>query len=360
MDDTRPDAGPLERSASRLDPGRIITLTLLVLAPLIAIWTFWHAQQAFFLLFAGILWAALLDACVRGLTGHAGMQRNHAVYLVIAATLAIVAALFWFAGSYIWSQANELYGALSEQLQDIGTFIENVTGESVAENRPMSVLRELSSFFGSGNGESGGAFSLAASTLGSLGNALIIYFVGVFLLVEPDLYKRGLVRLFPKRHREGVDHAMHEAGETLRSWLTGKLLSMSIIFAMTWIGLMLLGYPFAFALGLLAGLLAFVPNIGPILTYIPIALLGLSEGLTTVALGLAVYAVAQTVESFLVTPLIQKRMVSLPPALIFFAQVLGGILFGLWGVALATPLAAILRLWVEKHYVEERLEAKPA
>ena len=91
----------------------------------------------------------------------------------------------------------------------------------------------------------------------------------------------------------------------------------------------------------------------------PIALVGFSAGTTTLLLGLGVYAVAQTVESYVFTPVVQKHMVSLPPALILFAQVLGGIVFGLWGVALATPLAAVLRGWVGEYYVRRELEDAP-
>ena len=142
----------------------------------------------------------------------------------------------------------------------------------------------------------------------------------------------------------------------MRNWLVGKLASMAMIFLFTWLGLWMVGFPFAFALGVLAGALAFIPNVGPILTYIPIALVGLSAGSsTTLIYGLAVYLVAQAIESYLFTPLIQKRMVSLPPALIFFVQILGGILFGLWGVALATPVTAVLKTLLEKLYIQEGL-----
>jgi predicted PurR-regulated permease PerM len=133
---------------------------------------------------------------------------------------------------------------------------------------------------------------------------------------------------------------------------------MTLIGVLTYAGLALIGYPLALPLALVAGGLAFVPNIGPVLTYVPIALAGLGEGAGTALSGMAVYAVAQTFESYVITPLIQKRMVSLPPALILVAQVVGGLLFGLWGVALATPITAVLRLWVERYYVGRGLEGE--
>ena len=268
----------------------------------------------------------------------------------------MLAALAWSGGSYLVGQASELYTALDEQADRVGNMIDRVRPggdtDGSAET-PLEVLRELGRMWG---GEDGGAAGFAAATLGGLANAFIVFFIGVFLALDPDLYKRGLVRLFPQRHRGSVDEALHDAGDTLRRWLIGKLLSMAMIFVLTLIGFLIVGYPLAIPLALLAGLLAFVPNLGPILTYIPIALAGLSAGTTTLLLGVAIYAVAQSVESYIFTPMVQKRMVSLPPALILFAQVLGGIVFGLWGVALATPLAAVLRLWIDRYYVRRELE----
>ena len=272
--------------------------------------------------------------------------------------VAAVAALIWFGGSFLFSQADELLALVRSQADDVADFMSNMRGGEVERgDTAMDVVRQAMSLLPGADGGLGAAATTVQVTFAYLANALIIFFIGVFLAVEPGLYRRGLLRLFPPQSRQALDEALVQSGETLRYWLMGKLASMAMIFVFTWLGLWMVGFPFSFALGLLAGALAFIPNIGPILTYIPLVLVGLSAGSTTTLLyGLGVYVVAQGIESYLFTPLVQKRMVSLPPALIFFAQILGGILFGLWGVALATPLTAVIKTMLETLYIQEGLE----
>ena len=348
----RTDGGPLERGADRLSGPRIVTLSILFALPLVALWVFWQAQVAFFLLFAGMLFAALIDAATRGLDRVVDWDRWIKLSVVVGLMVAAFAALVWFGGSYLVTQFDELLGTVEKQADEVSELVGLVRGNDVAEaETAMGVLRQGAQLLpGSGSG-AGTALSFVQGVFGGLANAAIIFFVGVFLAVEPNLYRRGAVHLFPRSVQEPVGEAMDACGQTMRNWLVGKLASMAMIFVFTWIGLLLVGFPFAFAIGLLAGALAFIPNIGPILTYIPLVLVGLSAGSTTVLLyGVGVYLVAQTIESYIFTPLIQKHMVELPPALIFFAQILGGILFGLWGVALATPIAAVLKTLIEQLY----------
>ena len=348
--------GPLERPARDLSAARILVLAALVLLPVVLLALLWIGQVAAFLLFAGILVAAILDAATRGLTGHTPLSRPWSLGIVIGLIVVAVAGTAWFAGTYLAGQAGDLYGTLQDQARRVGDAIDRLRPGAEAEDgpeTPMAVVRDLGRMWW---GDGGGPALFVQSVLGALANVFIIFFVGVFLALDPGLYKRGVVRLFPEPQRADVGDALGRAGATLRHWLAGKLLSMGLIAGLTYAGLLLIGYPLALPLSLLAGLLAFVPNLGPLLAYIPIALTGLSAGMNTLLLGVVVYAAAQTVESYIFTPLIQKRMVSLPPALILISQVFGGLVFGLWGIALATPLVAVLKLWIERYYVERALE----
>ena len=359
-----PPAGPPERPAPhladpRLSSERILAVAALAILPALFVALFWIGQAAFFLLFAGILFAAILDAATRALAARTPLPRLGALAVVVGAVVLALAGVAVFGGATLAAQAGALVDALEEQAGRIGDALAEIRPPAEGEERADSlpgVLGQLGGMLGGGGG--GMTVDFAAAVFGAFANAFVIFFVGVFLAIDPALYKRGLVRLFPVPHRAAVDDALHGAGETLRQWLVGQLLSMSLVTGLTLAGLLLVGYPLALPLAILAGLLTFVPNLGPLLTYIPIVLAGLSGGAATVAAGVAVYAVAQTIESYVFTPLIQKRMVSLPPALILFAQVLGGIVFGLWGIALATPLAAVLRLWLERYYVRAELEDK--
>ena len=328
-----------------------------MLLPALLLAALWVGQKAVFLLFAGILLAALFDAATRAVVALTRLSRPWAFGIVLCIVVSAMAALLWLAGGMLVAQAEELYAALQEQARHIGNLIDPVATGSEPDARETLVgtLRDLGRMFGA---DGAGPGTVAQSALGALASGFLVFFIGVFLALDPDSYKRGVVRLFPMARRARVDEALHDAGGTLRHWLVGKLLSMAVIATLTFAGLLLVGYPLALPLALLAGLLAFVPNLGPLLTYVPIAMAGFSQGPTTIAFGLGAYAIAQVVESYVATPLIQKRMVSLPPALILFSQVLGGILFGVWGIALATPLVAVLRLWTERYYVRATLEGE--
>ena len=344
----------------RYAPGRVLLTATLAILPILALLVLWFGRGAFFLLFAGILFAAVLDAAVRGAM-RAGLSRPIALGAVLVILLALLSAGIWYGGRSAVAQSGALYDALDRQAEDVAEFIATLRGDEgpVGEeaSEPMNLIRRLGAMWFDGEGP--GPAGLFTGTFGVLANAAIIFFIGVFLAAAPGDYKRGMVRLFPVALREDAEDALSRGGETLRRWLVGKLISMTLIAVLTGIGLLAVGFPLALPLAVLAGLLAFVPNLGPLLFYVPLALIGLTAGGTTLLLGLAVYGGVQVVESYVFTPMVQKRMVSLPPALVLFAQVLGGVIFGAWGVALATPLAAVLRTWVTEFYVRRGLEDAP-
>lgn len=149
---------------------------------------------------------------------------------------------------------------------------------------------------------------------------------------------------------------MRAAAATLRNWLSAQLLAMTLVGVLTGLGLWLAGVPLAFALGLIAGLLAFIPNIGPVIAVAPALLLAMPEGSTTLMIVLAIYLGVQALESYVVTPLIQQEKVSLPPALIIAVQLLFGVLFGILGLALATPIAAALMTIISLVYLRDYLD----
>jgi predicted PurR-regulated permease PerM len=149
---------------------------------------------------------------------------------------------------------------------------------------------------------------------------------------------------------------LDKLGDTLGDWLTGKFISMTVVGVLTWLGLWLVGTPLPLVLALIAALFGFVPNIGPIVAAVPAILLTLANGTGGVLMVAGVYVVVQTLESYMITPLVQQQKVSLPPALVITAQVLLGVLFGLPGLALATPLAAATLTFVREVYVGDYLE----
>jgi predicted PurR-regulated permease PerM len=189
----------------------------------------------------------------------------------------------------------------------------------------------------------------------AIGNFAIILFVGVYLAVQPRIYIDGIVVLVPHGKRQRIREVMNEIGLTLGQWLTGKVISMVIVGVVTSVGLGLLGVPLALVLGILAGLLDFIPYLGPIMAGGPAVLIAFTESPTLGLYVILLFVAIQIVEGYLLLPLIERKTVSMPPALTILMQVLLGALFGLTGVALATPLTAVLAVLIAMLYVQDVL-----
>lgn len=185
---------------------------------------------------------------------------------------------------------------------------------------------------------------------------VVVIVVGLFLAIHPGIYTEGAVHLFPKEKRERVREVFAAEGRGLRWWLIGRLCSMLVVGLLTGLGLWLVGLPLVFTLGLLAGLLSFVPYVGPIAAAVPGLLVALTAPGVSVWMVALVYLGVQLLESNAITPLIQQRAVSLPPALLVVVQLLGGILAGLLGVLVATPLAVAVIILVQMVYVQGILD----
>ncbi|QDT40036.1 pheromone autoinducer 2 transporter [Gimesia alba] len=196
------------------------------------------------------------------------------------------------------------------------------------------------------------------TTFGLIVNSLLIFFVGLFLAVSPQSYRDGTVLLVPPARRERIRDLMNQLSETLWQWLVGRFASMLVTGLGASVLLFLIGVPMAGTLGVMTGLLTFIPNIGSLIAFLLAILVALSNSPTTAALVVPTYAVLQLVESYLVTPLIQQKQVSLPPALLISFQAIMGVLFGFLGAAVASPLLAASKVVVEELYVNDYLEGQ--
>ncbi len=208
----------------------------------------------------------------------------------------------------------------------------------------------------SGSAEMFGRFTrFFSSTVGGMVDAVIILFIGVYGAADPGTYRSGLIRLFPLRKRGRAAEVVDAVGGTLRRWLLGQLLVMTIVGVVAGIGLWLLGVPFAPALGLLTFFLEFIPYVGPIGSAIPGLLVASSLGSSKLLYVALFYFALQSAEGYLLSPLIQERAVKIPPALTVLAQVLLGVLVGGFGLILATPLTAVSLVLVNEIYIKDAL-----
>ena len=201
----------------------------------------------------------------------------------------------------------------------------------------------------------GGVTSAFSRTLGVVANVFVILFIGIYGAAAPQSYVSGVVHLTPQRHRDRAHEVLDALSHALRWWLVGRLTMMTVVGIMTTLGLWLAGVPTPLALGLLAALLSFVPYIGPILSFIPAVLVAMMVSLTTALYVAIVFGVVQTLESYIITPLVQQRAVSLPPVILITAQIAMGVIAGATGVLLAAPLAICVIVLLQMLYVEDVL-----
>jgi predicted PurR-regulated permease PerM len=316
----------------------------------------WYAIDVVLLAFVGVLAAILLRAPADWLTARCGLSERWSLALVgvvILAVLVTVAVLF---GQGIVAQSLQL----ADRIPEIIEAFKQKLGESELGTRVLA-LGESSGLFAGGDGQFiGRGLGLIGSTFGAIANLLIVIFFAVFMAAQPRPYVEGTLFLVPRRRRDRAREVLYEIGNVLRRWLVGQSLLAMCVALLTGIGLALVGAPFAIALGLFAGLMEFVPYIGPFAAALPALLVGFAES-PELAMKIAVLFVGiQLTESYLLAPLVQHKAVYLPPAAILFAQVLMGAIVGALGVAVATPLAAAVMVAVSMLYVEDALGDKNA
>ncbi|MGE0726343.1 MAG: AI-2E family transporter [Alphaproteobacteria bacterium] len=244
------------------------------------------------------------------------------------------------------AQASAQFSSLSDQLPDAVDAFGNRIGvyglwQDVVEFGKSSWMSELLGF--------------TPNAIGAMASLVLVLAGGMFLAVDPDRYRDGLLLLVPSRQRDKVDDALADAGRALRLWLIGKLVTMVIVGAATTAGLYAIGLESALALGLIAGLLEFVPFVGPLVAFFPAAVIALSQGGGIIWWVLGLYLCIQTLESYVLMPLIQERAVELPPALGLFALAALWLVFGPLGAILGVPLTVVLMVMVKKLYVGEAL-----
>lgn len=193
------------------------------------------------------------------------------------------------------------------------------------------------------------------STMGLIANLAVIFFVGVYLAADPALYRDGVVRLFPMEARDRTREILNDTGKTLWKWLIGRLLCMAVVGVGSGIVLALLKVPLAPWLALLAAGLAFIPNVGPAVSLAITTLVALPQGLSTAGWVVVAYFGIELFESYLLTPLVQHKMVEIPPALLIVVQLVFGLLAGFLGLTVATPLLAAGMVIVKRAYLEDVL-----
>jgi predicted PurR-regulated permease PerM len=329
----------------------ILATAMIVLGVVVGLLLIWQTSSSLLVIFAGILFASFLDACARALGSVIPTDRVWRLTLVVLIlTMLIVLGIVWGAGK-IPDQARFLIRVMDAQLDVLQQRLLSVGVDLFGPDGG----RDFSRWFPDHNQLFGHAQTAVGTTSGILANTLVILFLGLLFSFDPRAYREGFLLLVKPSSRGRVRAVLDEMGSVLRLWLVGQLIRIVLMAACVWLALYLLGLPGAFLLSVQAGVSNFVPYLGPILAAIPVGLVAMPLGTSMLIWAVGIYTMIQSIEGYVIGPLILRQAVELPPAWTLVAIVLFGALFGLMGIALAMPLLAIGRVAVLRLYVEDWL-----
>ncbi len=338
---------------------RVLTTIGIVLLTILILLLVYFVFDVILLIFAAVLLAIFLRGLADFVNRYTRLSEGLSVLFVSVLLLAILVGAIALLAPDVAEQYRHLRGEVPRSLEKVRIYMSQFGwGRAIIEQMPNTeALNEKikNIDFSSLLTRVGGYFS---STVGAIGNFFVVILVAIYLAIEPKFYTNGLTKIFPVASRPRVQEVLAEIGNTLSWWLIGKTASMVFIGILTWIGLSALGVPLALTLGLIAGLLSFIPNFGPIFSAVPAILLAFIDSPIKALYVLILFVVVQLIESNLVTPFIERRTVELPPALTIVAQIALGVLLGGLGLVLATPLLAAVIVLVQMVYVEDVLGDK--
>lgn len=331
----------------------IVCAVVLAIAALVGL--VFIARNILPLVFGAILIAVVLNRLAEKLSGVLPDQlsRKMRVSIVIGTCSFLTLVLaYTFANS------------ASEQLVQLADRVDSSIQEVIEAAKEQPLMKEVmgqsgsvTSMMPSSTKSLGVARNFFATTFGVVTDCLILGILAIYFCISPDKYHDGAVRLVPVAWRERLSALMSESSDTLWRWMLGRLLAMLIVGLLFGLGLFVIGIPMPMELGIFAGLVTFIPNIGGIAAVIPALLLASQQTSTAFVSVGVLYLAIQFVESYLITPIVQEHQVALPPAMVILAQVIAGLVFGFWGIVFATPLVAIALLWVKQIYVRQWLES---
>jgi predicted PurR-regulated permease PerM len=326
----------------------------------------WHFAATLFLIFAGMLLGVALNAMSNLLGRVVRLPQALRLAIVCLVLAGMLAGVMFLGGTKIAQQAAVLSNTIKSQLVTVKTFLEShgvdtsffdLTSFGATPSGPETAtaptttptphsLPSASAIASSGGAILGQTFKVLLGTVSAVGNFFIVLFLGLAFAVQPRVYRDGLLFMAPARHRARATLIIDGIGDTLERWLIAQIITMAAVFLVTWIGLAVIGIPSSFILGIQAGLLAFIPTVGAILGGLIVVLASLASGWVAGLSAFILFLGVHALESYILTPLIQRQALDIPPATLFAFQILLGVVFGIWGLALALPLMAIAKVMI--------------
>jgi predicted PurR-regulated permease PerM len=330
----------------------------------------WQFAATLFLIFSGVLLGVALNA-MSNLLGRV-VRLPHALRLTVVCLVVagMLSGIVFLGGTTIAQQTTALSNTLKSQLVNVKGFLERngidtsffdfgtlsssddaAPAASSAATTPHS-LPSAGTIAASGGAIFSQSLKLILGTASAVGNFFIVLFLGLAFATQPGVYREGLLFMAPARHRARATVIVDRIGETLERWLIAQIITMVAVFLVTWIGLSIIGIQSSFILGIQAGLLAFIPTVGAILGGLMVVLASLASGWVAGLSAFILFLGVHALESYVLTPIIQRKALDIPPATLFAFQILLGVVFGIWGLALALPLMAIAKVMID-HFKTE-------
>jgi predicted PurR-regulated permease PerM len=330
----------------------------------------WYYSATLFLIFAGILLGVALNAMTNMLGRVAELAHSLRLTIVCLVLAGLLSGVVFLGGATIAQQAVVLSDTIKSQLVVVKAFLEkngidtsyfelgnvSATADSPTPATSAAPTHNLPSAGAIASG--GGAIvsqtlKLLLGTVSAVGNFFIVLFLGLTFAAQPGVYRTGLLLMAPARHRARTTVIVDRIGDTLERWLIAQIITMFAVFLVTWIGLTIIGIQSSFILGIQAGLLAFIPTVGALIGGLIVVLASLASGWVAAASAFALFLGVHALESYILTPIIQRHALDIPPATLFAFQILLGVVFGIWGLALALPLMAIVKVMIDHFKTEE-------
>jgi predicted PurR-regulated permease PerM len=296
--------------------------------------------QPLLIILAGLVFASMLDGGVRLLGRVLPIGRGWRLLIVCLLTIVFLVGTFYLTGVQVAEQVSQLRSTLEGQAV-------RVTGWLTAQGL-MPGASDISGMARQALGSVGRLTSWVGTAFGALTTMFMIMVIGLFIAMDPRVYERGLQWMIPQEHRDEFAVTVRRMGGTLRRLLAGRLLGMAAEGILTWVALMIGGVPMALILGILTGLLAFIPNIGAFISGLLMVAVGFSAGVDTGVWAILTYLIVQTFDGYVLLPLVAKKTVDMPPALTLGTQLLASALLGILGLALADPITAMAKAALER------------
>lgn len=318
----------------------------------------WQIRDLLLLVFAAIVLANSLNLLADWLQKRLQIERSLAVLLSVLCLLSFAIAFVLLIVPSFAEQLQEIVVLVPKGIDQLNQWINSLDRAIPASARPYvpdvnSVVQQATPIV---NRLLGGSFAFFSSSLGTIINVLLILILGLMMLINPVPYRQGFVRLFPAFYRRRIVQILDECQTALGQWIVGALISMTVIAICSTLGLSFIGVKAALANGVLAGLLNFIPNLGPTISVVPPMAIALLDSPLKALLVLGLYIGIQQFESNLLTPFVMAQQVNLLPAVTLLAQVFFASIFGFWGLLLALPLVVVCQIWIRRVLMEDVMD----